>query len=160
MTCPAESEATKTLDVGKPLALIIYLACSPGRTARREKLQDPLWADLEPDIGRHAVRQTLWYIKQKVPLPIIETSGDSLKLSADVAVDRDLVRAASEAGDLERGINAFTGDFVPDFAAPGGAEFERWAEVERACLKSLFVRAAEALIRQWLSTGKNRDVVA
>lgn len=154
-----DGSATRLLDMSKPLALLIYLACSPGRAARREKLQDLIWADLEPEAGRHAVRQTLWYIKQKVRQPIIEVSGDSLTLHAGVRVDRDLVVAASQAGDLERVVSAYRGDFVPGFAAPGGAEFERWAEVERAYLRSLFIRAAEALVRQWLSAGKARDAV-
>ncbi|HTX68826.1 MAG TPA: hypothetical protein VMH50_06730, partial [Thermoleophilia bacterium] len=42
----------------KPLALLAYLALSPGRTVQREHLLDLLWADLEPAAANHAYRQT------------------------------------------------------------------------------------------------------
>src|SRR5512147_2733191 len=54
------------LEVGKPLALIAFVCASPGRQARRDLLLDLLWADLEPDAAKHALRQTLWYIKKRV----------------------------------------------------------------------------------------------
>ncbi len=144
------------LEVGKPLALITYVACAPGRTARREQLQDLIWADLDLDAGRHAIRQTLWYIRKKVPMPLLETQGDSISISVPLDSDRDQLLAAAAAGDLERVVEGYPGPFLPEFAAPGGAEFERWAEIERAHLRSLYTRSAEELIRRWLSSGRAR----
>ena len=54
------------LGPGKPLALLVYLACAPRRTSFRDHLVDLLWADVAPEKGRHALRQTIWYIKRQV----------------------------------------------------------------------------------------------
>ena len=147
------------LEMGKPLALITYVACSPGRTARRDHLQDLLWADLDTDGGRHALRQTLWYLRRRISQPVLAATGDSVSLAAPLLVDRDAVLRAADDRNLDRLVTLYTGDFLPAFAAPGGAEFERWAELERARLRALFCRASESLVRQWLSEGKARQAV-
>ena len=54
----------------------------------------------------------------------------------------------------------YGGDFLPGFAAPGGAEFERWADLERRRLQSLFLLACESLTRRWLAAGRFRDATA
>ncbi|MBL0169099.1 MAG: winged helix-turn-helix domain-containing protein [Gemmatimonadaceae bacterium] len=51
---------------GKPLALLAFLACSPGNGASREQLIDLLWSDVEPEAARHTLRQTLWYVRRKL----------------------------------------------------------------------------------------------
>lgn len=158
---PGDHKTAKPLlELGKPLALIIYVACSPGRAARREHLQDLIWSDLDTEAGRHAVRQALWYIRKKAPFPLLEARGDTVSIVAPLAVDRDAILAAAEAANLEQVVALYHADFVPDFAAPGGAEFERWAAVERARLRSTFNRSAETLIRQWLSSGRLHDAQA
>ena len=67
---PADSihaPATVTLfDLGKPLALITYLACAPERSVAREHFIDLLWGDVEPEAAKHALRQTLWYIRKRL----------------------------------------------------------------------------------------------
>jgi DNA-binding SARP family transcriptional activator len=147
------------LDGGKPLALLLYLACSPARQARRDQLIDLLWADLEPDAAKHALRQTLWYIKKRAGDGLVLTAGDTLRLTARVAVDRDALEAAAESGESERVVELYTGDFLPGFAAPGGAEFEAWADLERRRLRAVFVRAVESTTRELLRQGKVREAV-
>src|SRR5690606_37040680 len=44
-------------------------------------------------------------------------------------------------------------------AAPGGAEFEQWADRERDRLRALFIRAADTLARRHLTGGRPRDAV-
>jgi DNA-binding SARP family transcriptional activator len=148
------------LDGGKPVALIAYLASAPSRQARRDQLVDLLWSDLEPDAAKHALRQTLWYIKKRVGDAILLAAGDTLSVSDRLQVDRDVLLRAAEQNDHEGVLAAYTGDFLPDFAAPGGAEFEGWADVERRRLRSLFHRATEASVRELLGRGRGRDAVA
>lgn len=145
------------LELGKPLALVLYVACAPRQEVPREHLHDLLWADLEPDAARHALRQTLWYLRRRLPFPVLAASKDVVSVAASLYIDRDDVLDAVGRGDAERVVALYRGDFVPSYAAPGGARFEQWAEVERATLRAHFVRSTEALIRQRLSSGRFRD---
>ena len=45
-------ETEPILSMGKPLALVTYLAFFPGRSTSREHLVDLLWADADPDSAR------------------------------------------------------------------------------------------------------------
>lgn len=155
-----QGRATPVLDIGKPLALIVYLAAAPKSSASREHSLDLLWADLEPDAAKHALRQTLWYIKRKVGEQLITTDGDQLVLSASIESDRAQLIAAAEHGDHAKVIELYKGDFLPGFAAPGGAEFEQWADIERRRLRNLFYRSAEQEVHRNLTSGRARDAVA
>ena len=145
------------LGPGKPLSLVAYLACSPRRVASREHLIDLLWSDLEPDRARHALRQTIWYLRQLLGTEGLVTRGDTLELAAPLALDRDQFLAAVEGGELARAASLYRGDFLAEFAAPGGVEFEHWADVERQRLRSTFLRVAETLVRQRLNEGNLRE---
>ncbi|MFN8646875.1 MAG: AAA family ATPase [Gemmatimonadales bacterium] len=150
-------EADILLGPGKPLSLLAYLACSPRRTTSREHLVDLLWSDLEPDRARHALRQTVWYLRQLLGTEGLVTRGDTLELTTTLVLDRDQFLAAVEDGELARAAALYRGDFLAEFAAPGGVEFEHWADVERQRLRSIFLRVAETLVRQWLNEGNLRD---
>lgn len=151
---------TAVLGPGKPLGLITYLALVAGHSATRDHLLDLFWSDLEPDGGRHALRQTLWYIKRRLGVSILTSSDSAIALTAPVVSDRDTFIAAAESDALECAVDLYTGDFLPQFALPGGAEFEHWADLERERLRSTFVRTAERLTRQWLSVPRPREAVA
>jgi DNA-binding SARP family transcriptional activator len=153
-----DNGVTPLLTPGKPLALLVYLAASPDRTASRDHFCDLLWADLEPDAARHSLRQTVWYLRQRLGADalVLERDGQ-VTLAAPIASDRDAFLSAIEKGDLECAVTLYTGDFVPDYAAPGGAEFEQWADLERFRLRLHFLRAGEQLVRAWLSHARFRD---
>lgn len=153
------SAPTPILAPGKPLALLTYLALSPGRSASREFLLDLLWADMDGDRGRHALRQTLWQLRQLLGESAFE-GREEIHLALPVQTDRDAFLAAVEAGELETAVALYTGHFLPGFAAPGGVEFEQWADRERDRLRGLFIRAADTLARRQLGRGKPRDAVA
>ncbi len=146
------------LSPGKPLALITYLALAPRRTAQREHLLDLLWADLSPDKARHALRQTVWYLRQLLGGECLVTGRTGeITLAQPLTCDRDQFLAALEAGELESAVTFFQGEFLAGFAAPGGVEFEHWADVERQRLRSAFLRAAETLTRRYLDRGQFRE---
>ena len=147
-------------DLGKPLALITYLCCAPDRTVAREYLCDLLWGDVGPDAAKHALRQTLWYIRKRLGDRPLITGGDTLRVAAPIEFDRDQFLAAVADNDAEAVVRLYTGDFFPGFAAPGGVEFERWADIERQRMRVFFWRAAETLVRRWMTTGRLRDAQA
>lgn len=144
------------LRAGKPLALLAYLALSPGRSATREFLLDLLWDDLDHERGRHALRQTVWQLRQQLGDGVV-SGREELTLNAPVESDRDRFFAAVERGDLEAAYDAYRGDFLPDFALPGSVAFEHWADIERSRFRATFLRVAEMLARRRLGSGRFRE---
>jgi DNA-binding SARP family transcriptional activator len=144
------------LGPGKPLALVIYLALTPGRRISREFLMELLWAHLEPDRARNAFRQMLFHLRRVLGENAL-SGTEELALACAIDIDRDRFLAAAESGKLEAAVDAYTGPFLPEFAAPGGANFERWADLERDRLQTTFIRIAELLVRRWLNESRFRD---
>src|SRR5688500_16503523 len=72
----ATSGPVTLFEIGKPVALVTYLACAPDRTATREHLLDLLWGDVEPEGAKHALRQTLWYLRKRLGDRPLVTGGD------------------------------------------------------------------------------------
>ncbi|MCC7134381.1 MAG: AAA family ATPase [Gemmatimonadales bacterium] len=171
-TNPVESDAPLTLTTlggaslvrgneillgpGKSLALVTYLALAPGHSASREFLLDLLWADFDHDRARHALRQTVWQLRQLLGDACFR-GREELTLGLSLDADRDRFLAAIEAGDPDGAIAAYTGPFLPDFALPGCTEFEHWAETERHRLRATYLRAAEMVARRRLAAGRFRE---
>jgi len=155
LACIPSTDQT-LLTAGKPLGLLIYLALSPGHTATREHMIDLLWADSEPDGARHALRQAIWFLHQRIGAQAIVASNTDLTLARPIDSDRDAFVAAIERRDFEDAVELYHGDFLPGFAAPGGADFEHWADLERDRLRLMFHRVAETVVRDWLSRGRLR----
>ncbi len=148
---------SRLLDVGKPLALLIYLACARGREATRDYLTELLWAHLEHDRAQSGLRQAIWHIKNRLGDGAITATRDRIALVAPIECDRDALIAAAGAGKLDRVVELYRGDFISGFAAPGGTGFDEWVELERATLRRLFLRAAADVVRDRLATGKARE---
>lgn len=142
---------------GKPLALVTYLALSPARRASREHLIDLLWSDLVPDRARHALRQLIWILRRDLGESAVRSDQDGIALQLTIEVDRERFLRDIERGDYESAVASYGGPFYPGFAAPGGAEFERWADGERERLRGLFVRIGDELARRWLVSGRHGD---
>ena len=147
------------LGAGKPTALLAYLALSPQRTASRDNLIDLLWSNTEPEQSRRNLRQCLFLLRRLLGDEALVSADDELTLAAPLAVDRDAFLAALGAGDAQAAEALYTGPFFPSFAAPGGADFEQWADLERQRLHAVWVRALEALIRQAIHGHHGRDAI-
>ncbi len=156
----AGADAEELLGSGKPAALIAYLEASPHREATREHLVDLLWADLDPAAGRHALRQTIWYIRRKAGDDVIDARGDIVALARRVSSDRHAFVEAVEHGRYARAVDLYRGEFIPHFGAPGAAAFEHWADRERDHLRMIFTRAGEMVVREALSAGRTREAIA
>lgn len=155
-----EGEQEELLGSGKPFAVLVYLAATPGRSATRDHLIDLLWRNLDLDSARHALRQALWYLRNRLGAEVIRSRDDAVRLSVPMEFDRDRFMEAIEAEDYPRAVELYGGEFLPMFAAPGGADFEKWADMERYRLKTHFLRAAQILVRERLSEGAFEDAKA
>ena len=156
----AAGRRTTLFGPSKPLALIVYLASVPGRSATREFLVDLLWADLDGEAARHAFRQTLWYIKQKTGRALIRSSREGVSLAEPIPSDRAEFLRAAEDREFELAVTVYRGEFLPAFAAPGGLQFEQWADLERQRLRDIFSRAAEHEVRRFLTSARPREAAA
>lgn len=151
---PAEGEPEEILGPGKPFAVFVYLVCIPGHAATREHLIDLLWTNLDLEGARHALRQALWSLRKRLGQDAIRSRNREVVLSLPVVSDRKRFLEAMDRQDFERAVQHYRGAFLPMFAAPGGAGFERWVDGERHRLRTQFLRAAESLVRDWLSSGE------
>ena len=146
-----------TLGPGKPLAMLAYLALSPGRRALRDHLVDLLWSDAPARSGDQSMRQTLHSLRKLLGEHAFESSDGSIRLSISIETDRDAFLAAIDAGDLDRAVALYQGEFLPSLAVPGGADFEQWADSERRRLRLMFMRTGETLTKRWLAIGHTRE---
>lgn len=144
------------LGPGKPLALLVFLALSPGRRTSRESLMDLLWADLEPERARSALRQVLFHLRRLLGDEALPGT-EELSLAIPLDTDRDRFLAAIEQGNLEAAVGCYAGPFLPAFGVPGGAAFEHWADLERDRLRTAFLRSAEILVRRHLNQSRFRE---
>lgn len=151
---PEEGEPEEILGAGKPLAVLVYLASSPDHSATRDHLVDLLWANLDLDSARHALRQALWYLRKRIGREAIRSRGDGVALATPLDVDHHRFLDAIENGDLQKAIELYRGEFLPVFAAPGGARFEKWTDTERYRLRTHFLRAARTVVQERLADAR------
>ncbi|MFA6167906.1 MAG: AAA family ATPase [Gemmatimonadaceae bacterium] len=149
------ADGTVLLGPGKPLALLTYLRAQSMHSATRPHLVDLLWSDLEPERARANVRQALLVLRRLLPGDTIVSDGDQVVLRGELAFDRDAFVAAVDRNDLSAAIALYRGDFIPDLAVPGGAEFELWCDIERRHLCALFSRVLETAARAELAAGRS-----
>lgn len=147
---------TLVLGPGKPLALLTYLALAPGRRASREFLIDLLWADLDPDRGRAALRQILFHLRRLLGEDALPGT-EELTLRHGLVTDRDAFLVALERGEVEEAVQQYGGAFLPDFGVPGGVAFEHWADLERARLQAAYLRAVELVVRRLLNQSRFKE---
>ncbi len=151
----AVGAAEPVLGPGKPYALLVYLALTPGRRTSRDFLLDLLWADLDPDRARNALRQTLFHLRRLIGDDAL-TGTEELTLTGAIGTDRDQFVALLEQGDPEGAIGIYRGAFLPAFGVPGGAAFEQWADLERHRLEIALLRSADIVVRRHLNQGDAR----
>lgn len=144
------------LGPGKPLAVLTYLALTPGRRASRDTLLDLCWADVDPERGRPALRQVLFHIRRVLGEAAI-VGAEELVLQVPLVCDRDRFLEAIARDALADAVELYAGPFLPSFGVPGGAAFEHWADLERDRLQSLFGRSAEMLVRRHLNASRWRE---
>jgi DNA-binding SARP family transcriptional activator len=131
--------------------VLTYLALSPHRSATRDNLIELLWADLGLDRARPALRQTIWFLRQKLGGEALDTRDDTVCLTQDLIVDSEEFIQAIRGGQDKRALSLYRGKFFPAFAAGGGAEFEQWADVQRARLHAAYERTTERYVANCLA---------
>jgi DNA-binding SARP family transcriptional activator/TolB-like protein len=128
----------------KRTALLCYLAlASPQGFRRRDTLLALFWPEHDAEHARHALRQSLYFLRRALGPGAVESRGDDelaispLHVRCDAA---EFVRAVDERR-LGDALALYRGELLPGFHLSDAPDFERWLDVERTRLR---LRAVEA----------------
>jgi adenylate cyclase len=130
------------------VALLSYLAlASPRGFHRRDTLFALFWPEHDTEHARHALRQSLYFLRQALGATAIISRGDE-----ELAVAPDQLRCDAaefersiDEGRLETALALYRGDLLPGFHISDAPDFEGWLEQERARLRGRAREAAWAL---------------
>jgi DNA-binding SARP family transcriptional activator/TolB-like protein len=145
----------------KRLALLSYLILATHRGFhRRDALVALLWPERSTARARHALSQSLHFLRHHLGHDAVVTRGDevsldSTRLHCDAIRFEELLRA----GALQEALALYRGDLLDAFYVPEALGFERWLEAERARLRSRALEAALRLSGQAEADGHREQAV-
>lgn len=131
----------------KLLALIAYLsAADEARSRSRDTLLGLLWPEREEESARHALRQSLFELRQALGQDVLDgRRAEVVELGPDLWTDVRAFRAALAAGRDAEAIELCRGQLLAGFHLSDAPEFERWLMDERRELAEQAARAAARL---------------
>ena len=132
----------------KHLALLVYLALSPGRTRSRLHLLGLLWPERPDALARQSLNGAVRRLRAELGATRLRSDGENLTLAGE-ALEVDALRF--EALVQRRPADAaacLAGDFLEGFALADAPAFEEWADQERARYR---IRGAAA----WTAAGEH-----
>ncbi|HET7612666.1 MAG TPA: BTAD domain-containing putative transcriptional regulator, partial [Gemmatimonadaceae bacterium] len=120
-----------------------------------------LWPDRDEPTARHLLADSVYVLRRTLGKSVITTSGETLRLSADVfSADVVEFRRALAEERWSDALELYHGDFLDGFFVRNAADFEQWAMAERARLRVLAVRAASRLTLLHHRNGNIADATA
>lgn len=128
----------------KARELVKLLALAPRHRLHREQVMDVLWRDRAPDAAANNLHQAVYVARRALVSGAIEVRDETLRLVADVDVDR-LELAAADARRLgtaaayRAALSLYEGQLLPE------NRYEDWAEVRRGELAELAADLADEL---------------
>lgn len=150
----------------KSAALFAYLCRSRGFTAPRETLTGLFWGDSQEEQARASLRQTLSAIRRGLgPAAdqILRSDLQSVKLDT-ASLDLDTTRFETLArsrltADLLSATDLCRGEFLEGLG-PVSPEFDRWADAERAVLRSSRAAVMLQLVDRLSEEARIDDAIA
>ena len=132
-------EALDVIAQPKRLSLFAFLALGPHRSCRRDTLVALLWPERDESRARHALRQSLYYLRSHLDESLFVIRGEEIAIDdTRLWCDVDELDRAWARGDLERVGELYRGNLLEGFHATGADnEFEFWLERERFRLQEL-----------------------
>lgn len=146
-------KALPKLTVGKPFAVLAYLLLEGKRT--RDEVIGILWGDMDEAKARNAFRQALHRLRTVLGEEALPQNPDFLEIAgaAGIATDVATFEAAVDAGDFDRAIASYRGDFLTGFDVSEPA-FDAWVEAKRNRYRTRFRDVLHAAIRINLERGE------
>ena len=141
-----------SLSHGKPMAVLIYVACASSPVSRDE-LADLLWPDADRQKGRHSVRQALWVLKNALGDDIFDGNEPLSIRHGTLEVDLRDFADALKAGRVDEARAHWRGPLLDHFVLAGVRQWNHWAEDLRGDLEHRFCKALLAHARGLAGTG-------
>lgn len=175
--------ALSALLAGKEQALLIYLACNPGRRFSRDHLATLLWGETSQERARYNLRRALWHVREALEERDLspddhvstEDSWIWMPMSAPFWLDtqefeevlgrafRHLRTEFSPASvgvrRVRETIDLYRGKFLAGFSVSQAPGFDEWVLFERERLFQLLLRALGSLIQSFIAWGE-REILA
>ncbi len=134
--------------MGKPLALLVYLAVD-GRPRSRDDLGDLLWPEVPRQRARQSVRQALWMLRRTLGDDVV-VGEDTIEIGPILATtDVQELDEALARDEIDRARALWRGPFLHRFALAKVPAWQHWVEDVRGLLAQRMFRAlllaAEAL---------------
>lgn len=127
-----DSEPPRELLWRKNLALLLYLARSPGHRRSREHLIGLLWGDKSDSLARQSLNEALRVLRRKGGEGLLESVGDQVVLErAAVRLDTDQLEERVARQNWPESIDLVRGTWMEGFAVPDCTAFEDWLSAER-----------------------------
>ena len=144
----------------KAIALLALLAVAGERGLSRDKLMATLWPESDETRARGALKQLVHAIRQQIGAPELLVGASDVRLNAEfIRSDVDDFETALRIGDTERAVSLYAGPFLDGFHLRAAAEFDRWADGERAGYARRFAEALETLARTATASGDHVGAV-
>ena len=146
------------LPTRKSMALLAYLALSPGGTRSREHLAGAFWARSADEQARASLRQTLSVLRKALAEPgIVNTDAHSVWLDTR-AIDVDALQferlAAQRTPDAwDKAASLYGGDFLDGFGLRE-EHFEEWMLIERRRYQALALQVHSDLLTHFAQTAQ------
>jgi DNA-binding SARP family transcriptional activator/TolB-like protein len=145
----ADNEAVgSVLAQPRRAALFCYLALAlPRGFHRRDTLFALFWPEDDAEQARHALRQSLYFLRRALGAQTILSRGDEELALAPEQVRCDVWEfdAAIEQGRPADALAFYRGDLLAGFHISAAPDFERWLDQERSRLRQQAGEAAWAL---------------
>jgi DNA-binding SARP family transcriptional activator len=146
----------------KAQMLLAYLAMHSRQSHLRDKLATLLWDGAPAEQARQSLRQTLFAIRQGLPLDPTLVDGDAVAFAADaVTVDVsefEQVARSHDPDELERAAVLYQGDLLEGIS-PGSAQFEEWLRAERERLHEFALEAFAKLLAHRMKVGATEPAI-
>ncbi len=123
----------------KNLALLAYLALSPGMARSREHLLGLLWPEKPQDKARHSLNEALRRLRASLGVERVLSEGETVRLSgAGLVVDALEVRDPARRGRMAAA-DLLCGEFLEGLVLDDAPAFEEWVSGERRRFRALGV---------------------
>ncbi len=142
----------------KNLALLVYLARSPGRTRSRDHLIGLLWGDKPESAARHSLNESMRVLRRSLGADGLESEAETVKLAPDsVELDVEIFERSAGVEDWQGAARLVAGEFMEGFSVPGCSQLEDWLHAERVAWRDRSVEALVSRAAGLVSAGEVRE---
>lgn len=142
----------------KNLALLVYLARSPGQSRSRDHLIGLLWGDKPESAARHSLNESLRVLRKHLSAAGLESEAALIRLTPEaIELDVEIFDRKVRDRDWEGAARLVAGEFMEGFSVPGCSQLEDWLYSERVAWRERSVEALVSRAMELVDAGEVRE---